>query len=270
MFVGYRIVWFLYILAWLIATAIFQTTVDEQGARWLIYLTNQSYILLVVSTGAITIHTVVYAIVHYTNREKLQRFYPRPATTLHAIFRQDNIQWYTKICWFLYIVGASMALSVVVGFWAFEFNPNCVPSMTANSTVHCVVVNVYSIHVHAINGVLVILDLYLSRLPYQLFHAFYPAIFSVWWVIFSAIYFAAGGTNPLDEGRYVYPVLDYGNNPGPATGVAIVQIISAPIGFIALFVLAWIRDAIYSRISCCFREFQKKVSDSEPLELEVV
>ena len=177
-FVGYRIVWFLYILAWLIAALIFQAPADQQGARWLIYLTNQSYILLVVSTGAITVLTVAYAIVHYTNRQKLQRFHPQPATTLRAIFRQDNIQWYTKIFWFLYIVGASMALAVVVGFWGFEFDYNCVPSMTANSTINCLVADVYSIHLHAINGVLVILDLYLSRLPYQLFHIFYPSIFA--------------------------------------------------------------------------------------------
>ena len=269
-FVGYRIVWFLYILAWLIATLIFQAPAGRDGARWLIWLTNQSYILLVLGTGAITTLTVVYTIVHYTDRQKLQRFHPQPATTLHAILRQDNIQWYMKICWFLYIVGASMAMVVVVGYWGFVFDYNCVPSMTANSTVNCLVADVYSIHLHAINGVLVILDLYLSRFPYQLFHTFYPSIFTILWVIFSAIYFAAGGTNPLDEGPYIYPVLDYGTNPGAAVGFAIVLIIGPVIAFIGLFVLAWIRDAIYSRISCCFREFHKEMSDSESQELEVV
>ena len=84
-------------------------------------------------------------------------------------------------------------------------------------------------------------------------------------MIFSAIYFAAGGTNPLDEGPYVYPVLDYGNNPGAAAGIAIVLIVGALIGFITLFVLGWIRDAIYSRISCCFREFPKEMYDLKNL-----
>lgn len=263
MFVGYRVIWFLYILAWLIATLIVQAPVGVDGARWLIWLTNQSYILLVIGTGAITILTVVYAIVHYIDKYKLQRFHSQPASTLQEIFRQDNIEWYMKICWLLYIMGASVAMVVIVGYWGFVYDPSCVPTTTANSTVNCLVADVYSVHIHLINGVLVIVDLYLSRFPYQLFHVFYPSIFTLLWVIFSVIYFAAGGTNPLDEGRYIYSVLDYGNNPGPAVGFAIVVIIGPAIAFFGLFLLGRIRDAIYTRIPCCYREFQEEISDLE-------
>ena len=40
------------------------------------------------------------------------------------------------------------------------------------------------------------------------------------YVIFSAIYFAAGGTNV--RGRpYIYSVLDYGSDPGSSTGLVL-------------------------------------------------
>lgn len=234
-FVGYRIIWFLYILVWLIASLVLSAPEDVFGARWLIYLTNLSYVLLVIGCGAVTILTISYAIVHYSARHKLQRFHSRPDSTHRAIFSQDNIAWYTKICWLLYIMGGAMSIVVVVGYWGFVFDYNCVPIMTANSTVSCLVADVYSVHLHLINGVLIVLDLYLSRIPYQLFHIFYPSIFTLLYIIFSLVYFAAGGTNPLNEERYIYSALDYGNNPGLAAGLAIVLVVGPTIGFIFLF-----------------------------------
>ena len=261
-FVGYRIIWFLYILIWLIAQLVLYAPADQDGPRWLIWLTHQAYILLVVGTGAVTILTIGYAIVHYTAKHKLQRFHPQPDSTLQAIFSQDNIGWYMKIVWLLYIMGAAVSIVVVVGYWGFVYDYNCVPTMTANSTITCLEADVYSVHLHLINGLLIILDLYLSRVPYQLFHIFYPSIFTIIWVIFSVIYYAAGGTNTVDKQRYIYSVLDYGNYPGLAAGLAIVLIVGPAIGFIILFLLGWLRDVIYKRISCCFRDLQFRINDS--------
>ena len=269
-FVGYRIIWFLYILAWLIAAILVRT--DIEGVRWLIYLTNQSYILLVLGSGAITILTVGYAIAYLIDKRKLQSFYPQSATTLQVTYKQDNIPWYVKICWLLYIMGAAAAIVVVVGFWSVIYDPNCEPLMSPNSTVSCITIDVYSVHVHLINGILVILDLYLSRIPIQLLHIFYPAMFTLWWVIFSVVFFAAGGTNPFDGGPYIYEVLDYGNSPALSGGFAILIVISPFIGFILLFVLGWTRDVIYKKIPCCYRELQNDRLDHQESSqaLEVV
>ena len=266
-FVAYRIIWFLYILAWLIATLVNFAPPDREGPRWLIFLTNQSYILLVVSTGAITILTVGYAIIYLIDKQILQSFHPQSASTLQAIYMQDNIGWYVKICWLLYIMGAALALVVVVGYWSIVYDPNCESSTSPNSTIICLEANEYSFHLHLVNGVLIILDLYLSRVPYQLFHIFYPSVFMLGWVIFSAIYFAAGGTNPLDEGPYIYELLDYGNNPGRAVGLAIVLIVSPTAAFIVLFFLGWIRDVIYQKIPCCYRQLHNSQESSPELEL---
>ena len=272
MFVVYRIVWFLYILIWLIASLARFAPPERDGPRWLIYITNQAYLLLVIGTGAITILTIVYAIIYLVNKTKLQRFYPQPTSIANDVFKQDNIPWYVKICWVLYIMAGAVAIMVVVGYWGFVYDPNCVSINNANVTINCSVADVYSVHLHLINAVMIVLDLYMSRILYQLFHIFYPPIFSIVWVIFSLIYFAAGGTNTVDGEPYIYEVLDYGNNPGLAAGLAIVLIIGPLVGFIILFLLGWLRDVIYRRISCCFRDLQdgQPQEDSESQELEKV
>lgn len=276
-FVGYRIIWFIYILTWLVAALIAETPADRDGARWLIFLTNQAYIVLVVGTGPITILTVGYAIVHFVDKHKLQRFHQQSdaATTPRAVFKQDNIAWYMKICWLLYVIGATMAIIVLVGFWGFVYNPVCESPLQQNSTTVCIptVIDVYSVHFHLINAVLIILDLYFSRIPYQLFHIFYPSIYTFTFVIFSLIYFAVGGTNPDDEQPYIYEVLDYGNNTVFAAGIAVVLVIAPTAGFVFLFLLAWIRDAIYKRICIpwCYRDLQNQtISNTESSQENVV
>lgn len=267
-FVVYRIVWFLYILVWLIASLARFAPPDRDGPRWLIYITNQAYLLLVVGSGAITLLTIAYAVVYLVNKSKLQRFYPQPASSPTDVYEQDNIAWFVKICWLLYVMGGSVAIMVVIGYWGFVYDPNCVSVMTANVTINCPVADVYSVHVHLINAVLIVLDLYMSRIPYQLLHIFYPPVFSIVWVIFSLIYFAAGGTNTVDGERYIYEVLDYGNNPGLAAGLDIVLILGPVFGFIILFLLGWLRDVIYKKIHCCFRDFQGSRVDVESEELK--
>ena len=154
-----------------------------------------------------------------------------------------------------------MAIVVVVGYWILVYNPVCEPPLQSNSTSICVpsVIDVYSLHVHLINGILIVFDIYFSRIPYQLFHIFYPSIFTFVWTIFSVIYYAAGGRNPDDEQPYIYEVLDYGNDTVAAATNAIFLILVPTVAFLILFLLGWTRDAIYKRISYCYRDLQNQI-----------
>lgn len=63
---------------------------------------------------------------------------------------------------------------------------------------------VVDIHLHLINALVIMTDLGLSRLPYWLLHFPFPLAYLSSYIIFSGIYYAAGGTNP-DKEDYIYP-----------------------------------------------------------------
>ena len=253
-------------ICWLIASGVDRS--PRQGAKWLIFITNHSLMLLIIGFAAITILTIVYTILYYVDKQKLQRFYPKPATSKYAFYSQDNIAWYMKICWILYIIGATIAITNVAGFWVVVYRPcssdtdatAATSNMTttassAESMEPCETIEVISLHVHLIFGIFILVDIFLSRIPWQFLHLFYSVSYMVFFVVFSGIYFAAGGTDQFGN-PYIYSAFDYGENPKTAVGYCIVVLLVPIVLYICLFLLAWLRDVIYSKIGCCFRDIR--------------
>ena len=258
--------------------------------------------LLIIGFSAITILTVGYTIVYYIDKKKLQRFYPKPATSKPALYSQDNIAWYMKICWILYIIGVTIEITNIAGFWVVVYRPcssDTATNMTAtnmtdtnmtainmtdtnmtatvpdNSTKPmeaCENIDAISLNVHLILGILAILDIYLSRVPWQFLHLFYSVSYMAFFVVFSGIYFAAGGTDHFNN-PYIYSAFDYGESPATATGYCVMVLIVPIVMYLILFLLAWLRDVIYSKIGCCFRdirlsEYRITLEDKSNGELE--
>ena len=66
--------------------------------------------------------------------------------------------------------------------------------------------------------------------------------FIVVYCLFTVIYWAAGGTNHIDKGRYIYKVIDYSNNPGLAVGLFIgCLLVGAPLVQLILYGLYRLR-----------------------------
>ena len=109
-----------------------------------------------------------------------------------------------------------------------------------------------------------LIDLFVSRIPFHFLHFFYPVSFSGSYIIFTLIYWGAGGTN--HNGRpYVYSTLDYGSDPVSAI-LAIVVIVAPMVLHLVLFLVAWLRDVIYVRVGCCFCDVKElPYGDSEPV-----
>ena len=266
LFTIYRVVLFAYIFAWLIAHSVLRS--DNFGPLWLIYLTNLSYIVLVVAVGIIAILCIGYTVVYYVNRDNIRENLPKVETPIQLIYLKDNIAWYVKLIWFLYISGSTLALLVTVGYWSFLADFGCdirnssslnsTNSMNStNSTISCPPgPDAATVHLHGVNALLMLIDLFVSRIPYQLLHFFYPSIFSSLYAIFTGIYFAAGGTDPNGD-RFIYPLLDYSQNIGTSVGLAVILAFSPMVLYVVLFLLAWLRDVIYKRVSCCFRDLRQ-------------
>ena len=73
---------------------------------------------------------------------------------------------------------------------------------------------------HAINLLSVLLDFPICAIPIRLHHLWVSYVYGAIYVIFSVIYWAAGGKGRGPDGDvdYIYPILDYGGNPGLAAG----------------------------------------------------
>lgn len=65
------------------------------------------------------------------------------------------------------------------------------------------------------NSVFVILDLMVSATPIRLLHFYQPIMYLAIYVLFSVIYYLAGGLT-YDGSSYIYPVLDW-TKPGDTT-----------------------------------------------------
>lgn len=239
MLLVYRLVLLVYTSAWLIAHPVIRSS--EYGPKWFILITNWAYIDLVVGFGAVTILCLVYTVTYYCARERILSSLPKSSTDNRLVYSQDNISWCVKIVWFLYISGATMAVMVTVGFWLIVYDGDEGD------------VDVASVHVHGINLVLVLVDLFLSRIPYQLLHFMYPSFIAAAYIAFTGVYFAAGGRG-VDGDEHIYDALQYGDSPGSAAGLAVALVLAPMLFYGALFLLGWLRDVVFKRIPFLYRD----------------
>ena len=247
-FAVYRVLLLAYTIAWLIAHVVVRHNV--YSVRWLIFIGNLNYLLYTVSQLFITTGTVVYTILHYVAPTKLLSLFPREKNTRKDFFSQDNLPLLFKITWYLYVTANTMVVVTSLAFWAFINNDDSFAGSP----------DAVGVHFHVVAMVLVLADLFISRFPYQLLHFFYPCSFTVVYIIFTGVYFAARGTR-FDGERYVYSLLDYSKTISIL--FAILVILVPMVFFLLLFLLAWLRDVVYRQFTFCFRHVSPVPSERD-------
>lgn len=100
--------------------------------------------------------------------------------------------------WVLYSIGNELSLCIMILYWSFIYRGGTVDGVNANT--------------HLLNGILSLVDMWISGLPVYLLHVLYILVFSSVYSIFSGLYFIA-------TGGIIYKVLDYGSNAGAAVGL---------------------------------------------------
>ncbi|KAK7009632.1 protein rolling stone [Biomphalaria glabrata] len=132
--------------------------------------------------------------------------------------------------WVLQNISNVSSLLVTVMFWALVY--------TGNSQTYV------SINSHIMNSVLVLCDIMISRAPCRLQHLYIPLSFNVSYVLFTFIYWIAGGTNNQGQ-HYIYKMLDYTQAPGKAAvTITLVCLIALPLAYILVFGLFQLRDLV--------------------------
>ena len=119
----------------------------------------------------------------------------------------DNINCCDKLTWLLFSIAAEGEVGICTLFWATEYYKNDA-------------VSGISLQLHLINALVALLDLWVSGVPVYLLHVVYVEISASFYVVFTVVYYAFGGTD-LEGERTTYPILNYGSRPGLAVFVAI-------------------------------------------------
>lgn len=99
---------------------------------------------------------------------------------------------------------------------------------------------------HGVNAVYVMVNLGVTSVPVRFYHFFHGVLFGIAYVIFTVIYYAAGGTNHQDK-SYVYSVLDWSD---PGTTIAY----SAASVLVAIPLCHFLLYGIYALRRCTSRQ----------------
>lgn len=213
----------------------------EEGdmEKYLIYFTIWGYIVLLTGLLATLISSIVYMVLSYAKPRLLekrlpQRLFLQPQS---QYYQQDRLPWFLKIVWFLYELAVVPTLPIIAVYWIITDSPR----LTAEG-----------IHLHGVNLIVAVLDILICRIPIQLLHFWMPMALGVIYSGFLIIFWAAGGTNARDGGRYVYSAFDFSESPGSSVGFCILLILVASAVHAVFFGIAQVRDQFAKRLSWCF------------------
>ncbi|XP_076468675.1 protein rolling stone-like [Babylonia areolata] len=206
LYVGWRVVWALYHLGWIVYNWVDDALNTERPGTWLVYLTNWGYFLLTFNT---LLQALVVCIV--------------TCTSTPVEDRRDA--WYLKMTWLVYTLASVSSILITVLFYGLLFDGH----FELLSTV-----------THLLTSVYVILDLAVTAIPVRLLHVIYPVIFAVVYVVFSVIYWAADGVNSKGD-PYIYEVLHW-EEAEKAVPIAVgVILVGVPLGHLVLWSLYMLR-----------------------------
>ena len=229
---------------------------ENGGPKYLIFLTNWSYLVwnayLIVSAISCT---ATYFLCYVCCRERFkdregedgshcQRelvLEDKPVGCCGA--QSDKSFWYQKLHWVLFSLAMEVAIGVTILYWALLYNPDSGFDYFGD----------LNLMTHLINGIMAVVDIFVTGIPVHLFHVVYILGFSSTYISFAGIYFAAYGTNVQGE-PYIYGVIDYGSQPVTAAIYTIVVgLIYYPLMHLLIYCLYLGREGLLYlfRRFCC-------------------
>lgn len=151
-----------------------------------------------------------------------------------AITASNSPPWYLCLVWVLFSAASSSAVVVSAVFYVA-----LLPQLQGADGL-----SLENLQVHLLNSVLVLLEHWVTGVPYRLLHVVYPLIYGVIYALFSVVYWA------IDHGHVIYPdILDW-NKPGPTVGyVLLIGVVLIPLVHGLFFSLYKLRVFIFSRIN---------------------
>ena len=256
-FIIYRWVIAGFFFGWLIATGL--SYVNDGDTKFFIFLTNWGFL-------AFNTHLIWSAIISTVDFFKefvcCHQQYTDAGETRSTAYKRDleaptgccgrhynKISWYHMIQWGLFTTGAEVAIAITILYWPLIYNPS-------------LPIDGVQFNTHGTQGIIAFIELLVVGVPVRFYHFYFTMIFGALYIVFTGIFYAAGGTN-VGGDPFIYSVLDYGGNPGGAVGISFaVVFVLLPIvhvlSYLVYVVRYWIVYAIYGK--------QTSLSDHSRLE----
>lgn len=231
-FIAIRVVVLLYNLGWLIYN------IYAKGGKLFIFLTNWSFTIL---NLYFILATTLSCIALYKDKKRDREVVVdvemgsggNDESSDETALEHDDLRWEHRLLWVFHIISAAGGLFVTAGYWSILVGDD--------------VIDANNITKHALNSVFIVIDTFLSSMPVHLLHWLYALLYFAVYLLFTVIYWQAGGTN--DEGKpYVYGALNY-NDFQPTIGGLLVVFLLVVLPFLqlALFGLTKLRDYFHKK-----------------------
>jgi len=208
--------------------------IDGTFGYWFIYMTNWGISICTIST--------IYAAI---------------LTTLHHFQKIDlttESRSY-KILWWLSNVSTVLAFKITIVYWALLFNGEWIFRRLWNLRNLSILIakgetSIIDVWIHAGNSLGMLLEIIVARYTYRAFHFVYPILVGLIYLIFTLIYYYAGGVDSKGN-NYIYSILNWGEKPLSAAIVVLgVMFLLIFLHIIALIIQKG-RKRIFNR--CCAR-----------------
>nr|XP_004930273.1 protein rolling stone isoform X1 [Bombyx mori] len=166
--------------------------------KWFIYLTNWGFMLIAVQ-AALALGVVYY----YKNDRNLNLTYDEDDVPV-PMSRRKRTPILCRVYWLTQNVATDLAFVISLVYWALVYDPE----------IH--EINAINLLVHGGNSAIMLCELAVTAHPIRMAHAMYGAGAGLAYGLFSAFYWAVGGTDRLGQAA-IYPTLDW-NKPAAAFG----------------------------------------------------
>lgn len=159
--------------------------------------------------------------------------------TVHLIlYFSGDLRWYHHIQWILLSTYAGLAFIVTIIYWSFLAG-----IFVVNPGVN--------IHQHLMNTLLILLEIFLNRIPIRFLHFIYVSIYAMIYVVFTLSLHGASV-----QSIYYSGILDWKNIPGVSAGVCLSLIfVGSPVVQAVTFGVYHLRALIAQKCKCAGNEW---------------
>ncbi len=200
----------------------------RQGSLvYFVFLTNWAHLAynVYLITAAVSV-TAKVIILHRSNRKEQmsapysQDYFGVQVPSGYWNTSHNQLSWYQMLHWLLFTIGNEGAFLILVLYWSLIFHGETISGVNANT--------------HLINGILSVLDLWVTGLPVNLLHFVYLMIFATIYTTFAGVYY-------ISSGEIIYAPLNYTANAGAAVGLCL---------SVTFFLLPFLHSVFYVMYLC--------------------
>ena len=238
-YIAYRWALVLYFFIWLVIAG------KSSRNSYFIYLTNwahlafNSYLIISALSSSFKLAVTRYARPKGPDTPAYKDNLIEDDSELEGYWNvsKNTLSWYQIVHWVSFTLGIELAFGVMVLYWTLDYNSTQV-------------IDGVNVNTHLLNGILALVDVWISGTPVRLLHCLYLMLFSFVYGTFSGVYY-------ISTGRNIYAVLDYRSNTGAAVGLNMgIVFVFLPLLHLCVYLLSmcrrwlvrWARTQVQRRV----------------------